>query len=78
MNNLEEILVKENKETLGYKIEEKVWEHDVSFLEAIVMIAEENDYELDMLVNKIPDYIKVMLEKEGRDLHLLPKSEGLF
>ena len=57
---------------------ETVKKHDLSYIESIVHICEQNNIEIEDIKKYISPTIKDHLEAEGMSLNLLPKGNTLF
>lgn len=60
-------------------IEELVWKHDLSYMDAIIHYCEENGVELEIFAKAIKtnDMLKSKIQLEAESLHYLPKSAML-
>lgn len=60
-------------------IEDIVWKHDISYMDAIVYYCEENNIEIEIFAKAIKgnDMLKAKLQLEAEDLNYLPKSATL-
>ena len=60
-------------------IEELVWKHDISYMDAIVQYCEDRNIEIEHLAKAIKnnDMIKAKLQFEAEALNYLPKSNTL-
>ncbi len=60
-------------------VEELVWKHDLSYMDAIIHYCEENNIEVEVFakVIKSNDMLKAKLQREAEGLHYLPKSSSL-
>lgn len=70
----------ENLSVISNKIEDIVWELDVSYMEACLIYCERNNVEdveqfADMI--KRNQNIRAKIEREAEDLHYIPKSSRL-
>lgn len=61
------------------KIEDIVWKHDISYMDAIIHYCEENNVEVEVFAKAIKtnDMLKAKLQLEAESLHYLPKSSVL-
>ena len=57
---------------------ETVKKHDLSYIDSIVYICEQNNIEIEDIKKYISPTIKDHLEAEGMSLNLLPKGNTLF
>ena len=57
---------------------ETVKKHDLSYIDSIVHICEQNNIEIEDIKKYISPTIKDHLEAEGMSLNLLPKGNTLF
>lgn len=60
-------------------IEELVWKHDISYMDAIIYYCEENNIEVEIFAKAIKsnDMLKAKLQLEAESLNYLPKSAML-
>lgn len=60
-------------------IENLVWTHDVSYMDAIIMYCEKNGVEIESVVSLIKnnDNIKSKIQIEAENLNFLPKTARL-
>lgn len=60
-------------------IEDLVWKHDISYMDAIVLYCEDNNIEIENLARAIKnnDMIRAKLQFEAEELNYLPKSNTL-
>ena len=60
-------------------IEDIVWKHDISYMDAIVYYCEENNVEVEIFAKAIKgnDMLKAKLQLEAESLNYLPKSATL-
>jgi hypothetical protein len=56
------------------KIEELVWEKDVSYMDAIILYCEQTGFELELAAKLISGVLKSKIKLEAEELHFLPKS----
>lgn len=61
------------------KIEDIVWNYDISYMDAIVYYCEENNIEVEAFakVIKSNDMLKAKIQLEAENLNFLPKSSVL-
>jgi predicted metallopeptidase len=61
------------------KIEDIVWNFDISYMDAIVYYCEENNIEVETFakVIKTNDMLKAKIQSEAEGLNYLPKSSVL-
>jgi len=60
--------------SFSYKIEQIVYEKDVSYIDAIVMYCQETGFEFELAAKLISESLKSKIKMEAEDLHFLPKS----
>lgn len=56
------------------KIEEIVWDKDVSYMDAIILYCEETGFEVELAAKLISNVLKSKIKVEAESLHFLPKS----
>lgn len=56
------------------KIEDIVWDKDVSYMEAIILYCEQTGFELELAAKLISGALKSKIKIEAEGLHFLPKS----
>jgi len=56
------------------KIEDLVWEKDISYMEAIVLYCEKTGFEIELAAKLISGALKSKIKLEAESLHFLPKS----
>lgn len=71
---LEKTIIKETLESFSDKVEEKVWDLDISYYEAITAIMEEMEYEPELVAKLLSVALRAKLAMEAEDLNLIPKS----
>ena len=55
-------------------IEELVWQHDISYIEAVVMFCEDNGIEYEIASKLISPTLKSKIQIEAESLNCLPRS----
>ena len=60
--------------SFSYKIEQIVYEKDVSYIDAIVMYCEETGFEIEMAGKLVSGVLKSKIQIEAEDLHYLAKT----
>ena len=60
--------------SFSYKIEQIVYEKDVSYIDAIILYCEETGFEVELAAKLISESLKSKVKMEAEDLHFLPKS----
>lgn len=60
--------------SFSYKIEQIVYEKDVSYIDAIILYCEETGFEVELAAKLISESLKSKVKMEAEDLHYLPKS----
>jgi hypothetical protein len=68
---LEKQVVKETTESFEIKVENLIWDKDITYLEAITEIVEQEDYDIDSINLLISNNLKMKLEIEAEKLSLL-------
>lgn len=60
-------------------IEDLVWEHDISYMDAVLHYCEENNVEVEIFAKAIKsnEMLKAKLQSEAESLNYLPKSATL-
>jgi hypothetical protein len=60
-------------------VEDLVWKHDLSYMDAIIHYCEENNIEVEVFAKAIKtnDMLKAKLQREAEGLNYLPKSASL-
>jgi len=56
------------------KIEELVWEKDVSYMDAIILYCEQTGFEIELAAKLISGVLKSKIKMEAEALHFIPKS----
>lgn len=61
------------------EIEELVWKHDISYMDAVVLYCEDNNVDIEALakVIKSNENLKGLIQLEAEGLNYLPKSNTL-
>jgi len=60
--------------SFSYKIEQIVYEKNVSYIDAIILYCEETGFEVELAAKLISESLKSKVKMEAEDLHFLPKS----
>ena len=66
-------------EKLFQDVEDLVWEHDITWLEAVMLYSEKKNVEVEAvaaLISKNANF-KDFIRKDAEDLHYLPKTTRL-
>ena len=73
-----EIKIK-SADTFYEAIEDLVWEHDISYLDAVVLYCENNSLEIESVVSLVRknENLKSKISVEAEGLHFLPKVQRL-
>jgi len=60
-------------------IEDLVWQHDIEYIDAIVMHCEKHDIEIESIASLIKnnEYFKSKIQFEAEKLNFLPKTSRL-
>lgn len=64
---------------IGKKIEDLVYQHDISYIDACILYCEKNNLEVEIvaeIINK-NHYIKARIQTEAEDLNYLKKQTRL-
>jgi hypothetical protein len=69
-------IIKETAIEFSKKVEALVWQDDISYLDAITILAEEGNYEPERVAKMITPYIRGKLEKESEDRSLIKKDSN--
>lgn len=56
------------------KIEDLVWEKDISYMDAVVLYCEQTGFEIELAAKLISGALKSKIKIEAEGLHFLPKS----
>jgi hypothetical protein len=75
---MEELNIKTPLE-FAKEIEDLVWEHDIEYIDAIVLYCEKFNLEIETAASliKLNDYVKSKVQTEAEALHYLPKIARL-
>jgi hypothetical protein len=65
---------KEEIVEFSLKIEEIVWDKDVSYMDAIILYCEETGFEVELAAKLISNVLKSKIKIEAQELNFLPKS----
>lgn len=67
-------------EQFANEVEDLVWDKDVSYLEAVMIYAEESGVELDVIAELVNNssLIKAKITEESESLRLIQRSPKLF
>jgi len=65
---------KEEITDFSLKIEEIVWDKDVSYMDAIILYCEATGFEVELAAKLISNVLKSKIKVEAESLHFLPKS----
>lgn len=73
-----EIKIK-SADTFYEAIEDLVWEHDISYLDAVVLYCENNSLEIESVVSLVRknENLKSKISVEAEGLHFLPRVQRL-
>ena len=72
---LEQQIVRETKESFSLKIEDLVWDKDIPYMEALVILMEQGDIEPERISKLLTPEILSKLEIEVEDLNLLKTKQ---
>lgn len=77
MNNV--VVISNNFLDLGKKIEDLVYEHDIDYIDAVLLYCETANLEVEFVADVISKnhYIKSKIQREAEDLNFLKKSPRL-
>lgn len=67
----------ETPETFWKKVDDLVWDQDITYLEATVKIAEDNEYEPERVAKLVAPVLKAKIEEEASSLNLIEKKNTL-
>ena len=56
------------------KIEDLVWEKDISYIDAIVLYCEQTGFEIELSAKLNSGVLKSQIKMEAEELHFLPRS----
>lgn len=56
------------------EIEELVWKHDISYMEAVLMFCEANDFEIERVPRLLSSAIKSEIQREAENLSMLTQK----
>lgn len=56
------------------EIEELVYMKDISYIDAVVMYCEQNNFEIEMASKLVSNVLKSKIQVEAEELHYLKKS----
>lgn len=68
---------KEEVASFSLKIEDLVWEKDVSYMEAIIIYCENSGIEVETAAKLISGVLKSKIKMEAEGLNYLPKSNTM-
>ena len=73
-----EIKIK-SADTFYEAIEDLVWEHDINYIDAVVLYCETNSLEIESVVSLVRknENLKSKISVEAEGLHFLPKVQRL-
>ena len=70
-------ITEEEKSAFTDKIEDLVWKHDISYLEAVTQYCEESGSEIEVIALLVGDQLKSKIEHEAVELRYLPRDSRL-
>ena len=70
-------ITEEEKSVFTDKIEDLVWKHDISYLEAVTQYCEESGTEVEVIALLVGDQLKSKIAHEAVELRYLPRSSRL-
>lgn len=73
---LEKTIIKNNQDSFHLKVENLVWEHDISYLEAVQMLSEDMNIEYESVGKFISSDLYSKLEIEAENLYLLKTKKN--
>ena len=65
---------KEEITDFSMKIEELVWDKDISYMDAVILYCEQTDFEVELAAKLISGALKSKIKLEAQELNFLPKS----
>ncbi len=65
---------KEEITDFSLRIEDLVWEKDISYMDAVILYCEQTGFELEVAAKLISGALKSKIKIEAQELHFLPKS----
>ena len=69
-------IVKENAAEFSKKLEQMVWEEDISYIEALTTLTEQSGYEAERVAKMLTPEVKAHIQNEAEDLSLIKKSNN--
>lgn len=74
---IEDQIIKETPLEFAVKVEDRVWMKDISYIDAILQIIEEEKYEVDIVPKLLTKELLYKIQEEAADRKLLKKSNGI-
>ena len=65
---------KEEMTTFSLKIEDLVWEKDISYMDAVILYCETTGFEVEVAAKLITNSLKSRIKIEAEELNFLPRS----
>lgn len=78
--DISDIIVSETAETFSNKIEEYVWQHDVSYLDAMMELAKTHNYDETIIKSLLTSEIMAHISHDAEKINIIKtkKSKKLF
>jgi translation initiation factor 2 beta subunit (eIF-2beta)/eIF-5 len=78
--DLSDIIVSETADSFSQKIEEYVWEHDVSYMDAMLELAKKLNYDETVIKSLLTPEILTHIQHDAEKLNIIKskKSKKLF
>jgi hypothetical protein len=70
------MLFNTNKEDFSKKVENYVKKHNVSYMDSVIFLLEDNSIDFSIAPKLLTQPLLERLEQEGRDLNFLPKNKN--
>ena len=71
------VISEDEKSQFASAIEELVWQHDISYIEAITHYCEDFGVEVNVAALLVSDQLKSKIESEAISLRYLPRTSSL-
>ena len=72
--DIEKALLKETSASFSKKVEEYVWHHDSTYMDALMELQEQSGYETEMVAKLVSKELAAKLAEEVEKLNLLKKK----
>lgn len=70
---IEKTILKETQEEFSKKVDDLIWQLDISTYEAVVILMEKNHYEPEVVAKLLTPVLKAQIEQDLKNLHLMKK-----